>query len=334
MRIRSAPALPDPTPAGRPGRLCASGALLVACLVAGPVPAALAADPLPDGVVWTAMVNDRNVEATSTDDAVELDPRHAADVVVRLENRTDETVEIPAVRLRGEVLELPLYSYTTQVALVLPPGATDERSFSIPLFELETQASGLIPSRISLLDGDAQEISGIDLTVDVRGEATSVYGVFGAAIGAVTLLLLAGALLRLATGRLPVNRWRRALVFAAPGLGLGFLVTFTLSALRVATPEGSLWTSLILGGGALGFLAGYLSPTPSGPGHRDGDTDGDPHGEAEDGAPVEGSHAESDGEPDDAPAWLDGLGRGDDEDADEGLGVPAGPDRSLSTPAG
>jgi hypothetical protein len=82
------------------------------------------------------------------------------------------------------------------------------------------------------------------------------------AIGALTLVLLAGVLWRLATGRLSPNRWRRALAFAAPGLGLGFLVTFTLSALRIALPEAGLWAPLVLGGGIIGFIAGYLSPTP------------------------------------------------------------------------
>jgi hypothetical protein len=306
MRIPSGPVPAARRPAGGLRRLLAPAALLVICLLGVPVPAA-AADRLPDGVVWTATVNDRNVEGTSSDDPVRLDPGRPADVVVRFENLSDETVEIPFVRLEGEVLQLPLYSYMTQVALTLPPGATDQRSFSIPLVGLGAQASGLIPSRISLLDdpspdGEAVEISGIDLVVDVRGNATSVYGVFGAAIGALTLMLLAGGLLRLATGRLPVNRWRRALLFAAPGLGLGFLMTFTLSALRVATPEGSLWTSLVLGGGALGFLAGYLSPTPGG---------------ADDRADEDGGGAEGDAGPDDVPPPWPGDPDGapdDDED--------------------
>jgi hypothetical protein len=247
-------------------RIRSASALLAfaTLLVAGPLPAAAAADSLPDGVRWTATVNDHNVERTSAEDPVRLEPgRRTAEVVVRLENRGEEAVEIPFVRLEGSVLGLTFYSFTTQVGLTLAAGENEVRTFSIQLLDLGEQASGLIPSRLSLLDLDAEEIAGKDLTVDVRGDATSIYWVFGAAIGALTLLLLAGGLWRLATGRLHANRWRRALVFAAPGLGLGFLVTFTLSALRVATPEGSLWTSLVLGGGALGFVAGYLSPTPS-----------------------------------------------------------------------
>jgi len=301
MHIRSAPVPAARRPAGGLRRLLAPVALLVACLVGVPVPAAAAADPLPEGVVWAATVNGHSVERAG-DDPVSLDPRRPAEVVVRLENGSAERVEIPFVRLQGAVLDLPFYTYTVEVGLTVPAGKAEERTFTIRLLDLGAQASGLIPSRMSLLDGDAQEISGRDLTVDVRGEATSIYWVFGAAIGALALLLLAGALWRLATGRLHVNRWRRALVFAAPGLGLGFLLTFTLSALRVAAPEGSLWTSLVLGGGALGFLAGYLSPTP---------------GAADDRADEDGGGAEGDAGPDDVPPWPDDPeGARDDDDAD------------------
>jgi hypothetical protein len=319
MRIRSAPAQPAARPAGLLHCLLAL-AVLVASLVAGPLPAA-AAGPLPDGVVWTATVNEHNVERTSSDNPVRLEPGEPTAVVVRLENRSDTAVEIPFVRLEGRVLGLTLYSFTTQVALTLPARETGERSFSIQLLDLGAQASGFIPSRFSLLDGDGHELSGKNLTVDVRGDATSIYWVFGAAIGALTLMLLAGGLWRMATGRLHPNRWRRALVFAAPGLGLGYLVTFTLSGLRVATPDGALWTSLVLGGGVLGFLAGYLSPTPMGSEDLGGGTGGPEE-------PVPDDEPDPDPEdrtvePEYEPAWLGGPGHPDDEDdRDVGTRLP------------
>ena len=49
---------------------------------------------------------------------------------------------------------------------------------------------------------------------------------------------------------------------AAPGLGLGFVLTFSLSVLRIASPQGRLWAILLLVGAAVGFAAGYLSPNP------------------------------------------------------------------------
>lgn len=304
-------------------RLLALTALLGGCLVGGAIPAAAAAERLPDGVVWTATVNDRNVERTTGDEPVRLDPTRPAEIVVRVENRSDRPVEVGFVRLEGAVLELTFYSYTTQVDLRLPPGAADERTFALRLLDLDAHATGLIPSRIALLDAEGRGLAEKSLTVDVRGDVTSVYGVFGAAIGAVTLLLVAGALWRLGTGRLHPNRWRRALLFAAPGLGLGFVVTFTLSALRVATPEGSLWTSLLLCGGAVGFLAGYLTPTPVRPEDRESDAAG---GRA-DVDEADDTGRTSDEEPAEDPAWPAGPGltEGADEPREvEDVSVRAG----------
>ncbi len=272
MPPRSAPVPSLPSSPGSLARWCVLAVLTVLCLTAGPGPSARA-EQLPDGIVWTATVNGRNVERAE-DEPVRLDPARPATVVLRVENAGDRPVEVPYVRLAGAVAGLTLYSYTTQVELRLEPGQADGREYEIRLLDLADQATGLVPSRISLLDGNAHEISGTDLTVDVLGEVTSVYGVFGAAVGALGLLLLAGALWRLATGRLHCNRWRRALAFTAPGLALGFLLTFGLAALRLAVPDGSLWGSLLAGGAAVGFVAGYLTPAP---GERDdtGPTDAD-----------------------------------------------------------
>jgi hypothetical protein len=55
------------------------------------------------------------------------------------------------------------------------------------------------------------------------------------------------------------------MTFAGPGLGVGFVLTFTLSALRLLVASPAAWTLLILLGGIAGFAAGYFSPTPEGP---------------------------------------------------------------------
>lgn len=225
----------------------------------------------PTGVTWTANVNDRNVKAA--DDTATLVPTEPARITVRIENRSAVAVTVPYVRLHGSVLGLGLYIFTTRVDMEAPAGGTDDREFSIDMIGLGDQASGLIPSRFSLLDAEGEEIAGENLDVEVQGRFTSVYGVFGMAVAAVTLVLLAGGLWRLATGKLPTNRWRRALTLAAPGLGLGFVLTFTLSALGIASPVGALWSVLLLVGGALGFAAGYLSPTPGRDGTEPADDD-------------------------------------------------------------
>ncbi len=262
MRVRS-PSSPSTGP--RPVSRWLLAVALLAGAVAGPVGGVLppaAAAPLPDRVSWTATVNGVNVERTSSDEPVVLDPARPARVVLRVENPTDQAVDVPFVRLEGVVLGLAVYSFTTRVDLALPAGGADERDFPVPLLDLGRQASGLVPSHLALLDAQGEVLRSTDLTVDVRGEADSVYSLFGLAIGALALLRLAVALWRLTTGRLHPNRWRRGMTLAGPGLGLGFLVTFSLSALRITSPEGGLWASLLLGGAAVGFLAGYLTPTP------------------------------------------------------------------------
>jgi hypothetical protein len=82
------------------------------------------------------------------------------------------------------------------------------------------------------------------------------------AILGITGLLLAGALYRLSTNRLPVNRWRRGVYFAFPGFGIGLALTFGFSVLRVFSPGAGVWISLVLVIGAVGFLFGYLTPNP------------------------------------------------------------------------
>ena len=181
-----------------------------------------------------------------------------------MENRSSSPVSARYVRLEGGVLGLKFYVFTTTADLQAAPGADDARTFTIDLLDLGTQASGLLPSRLVLLDAAGGEVAAEPLLVDVRGSASSVYAGFGLAVGGITVLLVAGALWRLARGRLPRNRWRRGLVLAAPGLGIGFTLTFTLSALRWAAPSGGVWTTFLMLGAAAGFVAGYLSPTPGG----------------------------------------------------------------------
>lgn len=263
MRNRSRPATRRAPSRSRPpvGRLGAALICLAALLLGSVVPAA-AAD-LTAQTPWTATLGGQNVESTSGGNPIVLDASGPVEVTLRVENRSGATVAVPFVRLQGTVLGLTFYAYTTRIDMEVPPRRAEERTFQLDLLDLGSQASGLIPSRISLLDQHGNVMSAKDMTVDVRGRLGSVYGLFGLAIAALTLLLLGVVLWRLATGRMSPNRWRRGLAVAAPGLGLGFVLTFSLSALRVTSPEPQLWSALLLGGMLIGFAAGYLSPTPS-----------------------------------------------------------------------
>jgi hypothetical protein len=261
----------------RPRRLLPAVAVATSLVLGAAGPAA--AEPLPKGVTWTAVINDRSIDRS--DDPVILEPGEPAQVSVVVQNRTGKPVTVQYVRMAGAFLGLDFYVYTTFVARKVAGGATEEIEFDVDLLDLGDQATGLLPSQMVLLDPKGDELSAKEFQADVRGKLTSVYGLFGLAVGALTLLLLAGALWRLATGRLHPNRWRRGLTMAAPGLGIGFFLTFSLSALHVASPRASLWSTLVLLGGVIGFAAGYLSPNPQGP-------DDLAEEEDEDGPPDEG----------------------------------------------
>jgi hypothetical protein len=127
-----------------------------------------------------------------------------------------------------------------------------------------------------LLDANRQVITQDDFTADIHGKLASAYGIFGLAVMAITALLLAGALYRLFTNRLPVHRWRRGLYFAFPGFGIGLTLTFGLSVLRVFSPGAGVWISLVFVIGAIGFVLGYLTPNPY---EEEDDDDEAPHDE-------------------------------------------------------
>jgi hypothetical protein len=240
------------------------------------VPVAPGASAAPSSrLSWSMTVNGRDVSSADANTPLRLSPRTPADVVVKVANLGSAPVGVRSVRLEGRVLGLAFYSYTTRVDMQVAPGASDERRFAIDLLGLDGQATGLIPSQAVLLDTNGHRIDSHSLAVDVRGSLRSVYGTFGLAVAAITLLLLISALWRLLTGRLNHNRWRRAMTFAAPGLGAGFTLTFTLSALRLMVPAAGMWALLILVGGAIGFILGYLTPTPERAG-RDAEQDEPP----------------------------------------------------------
>jgi hypothetical protein len=269
-----------PGPGGRVRPRCAFLATVLAlAFVLAPGGVAAGADL--EGATWTAVVNEDNVERLGGG-AVQLVPGERAQVTVVIQNRGEDPLSIPYVRLEGSVLGLSFYVFTTRVDFEVPAGAEEELHYELDLLDLDDQARGLIPSRLVLLDDAGNELGAKDFRVDVAGKFTSVYMVFGMAVGGLTAVLLAAALWRLATGRLHPNRWRRGLTMAAPGLGLGFVLTFSLSVLGIASPQATLWATLLLVGAAVGFAAGYLTPNPDEPDEDDeqyGGPVGSPDGE-------------------------------------------------------
>jgi hypothetical protein len=210
-------------------------------------------------------IDGHDVASADADHPLRLSPNQPAVIDVRLANPQSRNapVLVRSLRFDGRVLGLAFFSYATRIDLVAPPGGSDERSFSIDLTGLDGQATGLIPARVQLIDPHGTAIATQGFVVDVRGSLWSVYGVFGLAVAAITILLLGGALWALFRGRQQENRWRRGLTFAGPGLGVGFVLTFTLSATRLLVPSPGTWALLIGLGGCIGFAAGYLAPSPA-----------------------------------------------------------------------
>lgn len=244
-----------------PRRRAVAAALAGAALAVAPLAAAPAAAGTASGTLrWTAEIGRSDVATATSNAPVQLRPDDGTTVTLDVTNTGSAPVEVRAVRLQGQVIGLPFFSYRTRVNLVLQPGESGQRSFQLDLSDLGGQTTGLIPTRLVLLGPDQEVLDTRAFVVDVRGSMWSVYGLFGLMVAVLTALLVVGVAVAVARRRLPENRWQRAMRFLPAGLGLGFTVTFTLSATRVLSPSAELWVPLVLGCGALAFVLGYLSP--------------------------------------------------------------------------
>jgi hypothetical protein len=215
-----------------------------------------------DTVELVAAIDGRPVSESTESRPIRLDPKRPAALRLQVRNTGTAPVTIRTVRLRGEVMALTFFAYDTSVEIEVAPGATETRSFDVDLIGLRTQATGLIQGEVSVLDGGRHTLASQMVMVDVRGSMWSVYGGFGMALVVLTAISLGGALIALATHRLPDNRWRRGLRFLTPGLGIGLIIVFTLSALRVFVPRPGVWIPILLVSGGALFALGYLTPAP------------------------------------------------------------------------
>lgn len=191
-----------------------------------------------------------------------LDPSRDVLVRLRVSNPGARPVVLRTVRLEGRVMGMTFFDYATRVDLTVDRGATVELPLPLDMSQLGAQATGLLPARLSLLDEDRAVLYQDPFPVAVQGSLWSTYGIFGLLVGAVTLVLLGAALVRLALRALPRHRWLRASRFAVPGLGLGLTLTFTLSVLRAVVPDADSWAATVVSGGLLGLLVGFVTPSP------------------------------------------------------------------------
>jgi hypothetical protein len=208
-----------------------------------------------------ASIDERAVEDSTESRPIRLAPKKSSLLSVEVENRGSGGVTIKTVRLEGKVVGLTFFAYDTAVGFPLAAGATGSRRFLLDLAGLDGQATGLIPGSVQLLDPDRQVVAEEPAVFDVRGSLLSVYGLFGLGVALITVVSFIAALVGLARHRLPANRWRRALRFLTPGLGLGMVINFTLSATRVFVPGLGRWLTIMVVSGLVFFALGYLTPT-------------------------------------------------------------------------
>lgn len=130
---------------------------------------------------------------------------------------------------------------------------------------LKDQATGLMPAKITVYDNNRVALDSWNLTLDITGSLKSIYGLFGIALAALTVLSILGGLISMARHRLSPNRWSRAMRFAIPGIGLGFTIVFALAAAGVAVPTETMWIPIVCASFAVLGLFGYFSPRPDEP---------------------------------------------------------------------
>lgn len=238
------------------GLLAAVSVLVAGLVLAAPAQAASGS------IVVQATVNDVAAGGSSGSHPVRLNPAQDATMQVTVMNNGSEPVTVRRVELSGRVVGLTFFSFATSVNLTVPAGTADSLSYSVDLTGLGGQATGLMGGAVTLYDDHHHAIAHEKVVTDVRGSIFSVYGLFGFALLLLTILALLDLALAIARHRLPANRWRRATRATTPGIGLGLVLVFTLSAARVWVPDPQKWL-LAAAGFAVGFFViGYLTPTP------------------------------------------------------------------------
>ncbi|TQM32488.1 hypothetical protein [Nocardia bhagyanarayanae] len=215
------------------------------------------------GVEMTATIDDRDIGGASGREPIQLTPDSTARIAITLTNNNSEQIEVRRVGLTGHVLGLNFFSYSTAVGLEVAPGKTETLSYALDLAGLDGQATGLISGRLTVSGADGEELASVATVTDVRGSMRSVYGLFGIALAVLTALAAVDAALGIARHRLSANRWQRGVRLLAPGVGVGLIFGFTASVLRWWVPATGLWLAVAGGAAAVGFLLGYLSPTPA-----------------------------------------------------------------------
>jgi hypothetical protein len=147
------------------------------------------------------------------------------------------------------------------VDFTVAPASTGVLTYRLELGDLKAQATGLYTADIAAVDGVGRPIATVGTVADVRGSLISVCGLFGIALIALTGLALLDVALAVRRRTLPNNRWRRGLRLLAPGVGIGLIMAFAVSVLRIWLPSTEQWLLIAGVTAATFFTLGYLAPT-------------------------------------------------------------------------
>lgn len=256
--------------------------VLLAAIFVIVLPLPATADP--PGLEWSVSIDGRDLDTVTRNDPLVLGASDSARVQLDLTNGGPTDLVIRSIRIEGEVIGLAFFSYTTRLDILLPAGQSTQRRFDIDLSDLDHQATGLLPTKVIMIGPDRDVVAQHGFAVDVRGSMASIYGAFGLIMACITAAVLAGLLLAIWRHQLPTNRWQRGIRFLPSGLGIGLVVTFTLSAARLLVPSARWWLPLLLLFGIGAFLLGYFLPvgapnSPAEAGQESSDSTAEPVGD-------------------------------------------------------
>jgi len=262
-------------------------------------------------VVTSATVGGQDVASTNWGAPLRLVPGEFVDVDLKVANNGNQAVHIRRTDLSGRVLGLVFFSYLVPLDVSVAPGATETVRYRLELIGLDGQAIGLMRGDVAVVGDNGDRIAWMPMITDVRGSLLSVYGLFGLALLILTVLAAIDAGLAIRRHRLSGNRWLRGVRLLTPGVGVGLVLLFTATVLRLWVPRTPVWLVIAAGTAAAFFALGYFTPTPDGK-HPDGaDVDAADEG------------AERDTHIDEADTDEVTIGAADTENADLGQPIPA-----------
>jgi len=222
---------------------------------------------------FSVVVNGQLASTSSDAHPAQIHPAKPVEVRISIPGSQSSTLRIATVRIEGDVLDLPLFSYDTAVDLVVPPHHSKSLSFPVNMNGVGSQATGLVVATVTLLSPRGTVVGAQSVVTNVHGSISSLYGLFALAVLALTVSSLFFALLAMARHQLSRNRWMRAVRFVIPGFGVGLVLIFTTSVLGVFAPGPGHWLPLLIIASAVGLAGGYLTPAPN----EEEDDDYDPN---------------------------------------------------------